>query len=197
MNFKEEPPEIGFHSVSELGSQAIGVKIKVETFPCDTTGCNIKEQREDLEPEHTLQCLLVRALQESENTNTHIEQICTILSKRYKYFYNIPPYILVGMIKDLIETEPMVKGLTIILNEDDHCVLLSCDAEASSLEYVKQEIKLEHDTLDIRADSPNLESLMFDLADGGGELKYESSVDIETGTCIYLLLRTCYKVMVG
>lgn len=180
MDLKDKPNQIYSTSCAQAD-----VKIKVEeTFPCDTNGCNIKEPREHLEPEHALLCLLVKILQEFELPKIHIAQICTILSKSYKYFYNMPPYILVGKIKDLIEKQPMLKE--VILNEDDPCVLLSCDTEAKSLGYVKQEIKLEHD---VRADSA-----IFDLSNGVPE----SSVEMGTGTYLLLLLiiilRVCYQV---
>lgn len=185
MNLKEEPPESGFHSVCELGTQAMGVEIKIEdTFPCDTTGCNSKELKEVEEPDHTLQCLLVKILQESETPNIHIEQIRTILSERYKYFYHIPPSNLVVMIKNLIETEPLVKGLTIILNEDDHCVLLSCDTESTSLEYVRYEIKMEYDDddMDARVDPPGHE-LMSDVHNElSDQVKHEDLSDIDSGS---------------
>lgn len=192
MDVKEEPPERNVSCVDSK-NQALpvdntaetAVKIKVEEiFPCETAGCNINEPSEDIEQEHKLPCLLVKILQEqeSEAPNLHIEQIAWILSKRYKYFYTIPPYMIVEMVKDLIETEPFVKGFTIILNEDDHCVLLSCDTDDASLEYVRYEIKMEYDDneMNVRADPP-----MSDTDNGTpGEVKYEGSFDIESGKMI-------------
>lgn len=152
-------------------------------FPC---GCNTKKAREEGEPEHTLQCLLVKILRDSTSTpNIHIEQICAILSKRYKYFYDIPPYILVRMIRELIETEPFVHGgSTIILKEDDHCALLSIDSEFQEENGANHGIELENNPLATTEEdsfivlSEKIDSKITDKDDG---LTLEDSWSVQRG----------------
>ncbi|KAL5293056.1 hypothetical protein ACFFRR_011681 [Megaselia abdita] len=125
-----------------------GLRIK-EIFPCSvSTGCN--ENRKKYQPEHLLQCLLVKILKEFKNPNIHIENICSMLSKRYKFFYNIPPYDLVRMIKDTIKNKKFLKKFKIVLSEKNHCVLLPSEDEVISLdsedeEDLGREIKMEYE----------------------------------------------------
>lgn len=64
-----------------------------ESFSCGkNNGCDTKSSEINGKPEHELQCLLVKILGEFKTANIHIEQLCTILSKRcYEYYYNVPP----------------------------------------------------------------------------------------------------------
>ncbi|KAL5293057.1 hypothetical protein ACFFRR_011682 [Megaselia abdita] len=126
------------------------LKIK-DVFPCGiSSGCN-PTKRED-EPEHLLQCLLVKILKEFKTPSIHIEQICTIFSKRYKFFYNIPPYKLVRMIKDTIKRKNCLNQYKIVFSGKEHCVLLPSEDEVISLDSddeddVRHEIKLEYDVV--------------------------------------------------
>lgn len=177
LHVKQEPSEIDYNlgnqefPIDNTNTTYFKIKIEEETFPCDTAGCDTKEIREYLEPEHKLQCLIVKILQESETASIHIEEMCAILSRSYQFYYNIANYILVKMIRDLIDTEHFVNGTTIILNEDDHCVLLSC---------CDTEIKLENDAMDERAASP--EPLMSDKYQMTEVIMYEQPVKVEPGS---------------
>lgn len=121
-----------------------------ELFPCAvSTGC--RKSPNAGEPEHILRCLIVKILKEFKTPNIYIEQLCTILSKRYKYYYSIPPYTLVRMIKDAInKTEDFLKTYKIMLNEKQHCILLPNEDEVIDLDSededdVNREIKLEYE----------------------------------------------------
>lgn len=132
-----------------------------DIFPCAvSTGCN--KSPNVGEPEHMLRCLIVKILKEFRTPNIHIEQLCTILSKRYKYFYNMPPYTLVRRIKDAINnSEDFLKIYKIVLNEKEHCVLLPDKDEVILLDSededdVKREIKLEYDAMVKKESSDSL-----------------------------------------
>ncbi|KAL5293058.1 hypothetical protein ACFFRR_011683 [Megaselia abdita] len=122
-----------------------------DVFPCGvSTGCN--KSRTENEPEHLLQCLLVKILKEFKKPNVHIEQLCSILSKRYKMFNNIPIQTFICRIKDAINKKSSVKEYKIVLSDEDHCILLPSEKEVISLdsedeEEVRQELKREYDAM--------------------------------------------------
>lgn len=126
---------------------AENAKLK-DVFPCTVTRCN--ESREHGEPEHALQCLIVKILKENKPP-VHIEKLCTYLSKRYKYYYNIPYYRLVPLIKSSIKTQQSrLKHLKVVLNEKDECVLLpnEDEDEVISLDSEEEEdLDVGHDAM--------------------------------------------------
>ncbi|KAL5287893.1 hypothetical protein ACFFRR_008626 [Megaselia abdita] len=95
-------------------------------FPCGiSTGCN--NQRQHNEPEHILNCIIVKILKEHEESTIHIQQLCSILSKNYTYFENIPRLKLILIIKGSIKTEDFIKHYKIYLKEHNYCSLQNND----------------------------------------------------------------------
>lgn len=115
----------------------------MEIYPCaNSKGCNITKFENEKEPEHTLQCLVVKILQESPSIS--IEQLCTIVANRYKYYHNLPPFELLRKIKDMIEAEQSFKDYRIVVNEMDQCVLLTDEGEVLPMDFdIDQAVKLE------------------------------------------------------
>lgn len=111
-----------------------------ENYPCAiTTGCNTNEPKRNGEPEHSLQCLVVKISKELKTPNIEIGQLCTTLSNRYKYFKTIPMGDLVRKIKDIIATEPYFNKYEVVLKRRRSS---DCDDE----KHVKR-LKLENHIL--------------------------------------------------
>lgn len=126
---------------------------KSNKFPCSIkSGCN-KQPQDEREPRHTLLCLLVKILQESSTPSLLIEKIRTVLSESYRYYYNIPPFKLIRMIRQTIGNENNFKSFKIILTDDDHCIWLPGTEDiVMNPEYgedVKTKVNYEADILGI------------------------------------------------
>lgn len=149
-----EKPDIEFITIEDSEDEGLlenakcPLKIK-EIFPCAiTTGCNTS--RTDDEPEHLLRCLLVKTLKEIDKPSIHIEQVCTSLSKRYKYFFTTPIYELVKAIKDIIRAGDFPENIRIFLDQKENCLLQPAEVEIVSLdsedeEDIKVKLEIERD----------------------------------------------------
>lgn len=110
-------------------------------FPCAlSTGCNSSKSKEDGEPDHMLQCLLVKICTEFKSPTIKIGQLCTILSNRFKYFDKIPFYELVRKIKDMIAAEPCFKKYKMVLKGRR---LRCSDVEQDIKPHIKSEYKFK------------------------------------------------------
>lgn len=98
-----------------------------EIFPCaELRGCNISGEEDD-EPEHLLPCILIKFLKDSGKP-IHIKELCSSLSKHYKFFDYIPLFEIIEQVKCIVNTNGFMRNYKMVLISN-YLYLLQPDKE--------------------------------------------------------------------
>lgn len=144
-----------------------------ENYPCGvTTGCNTNESKGRGEPEHSLQCLLVKISKELKTPNIETGQLCTTLSNRYEYFKIIPMRDLVRKIKDVIATEPYFNKYEVVLKRKKRT------SDSDDEKPLKGKIKMENNVI---KEEPKICNDVIVLDDEDAPPLFSEKLEMECG----------------